>query len=68
MRMYFARSILLVLLVIGAGHIVRGQNNVEIFDNYAEAASRTSNVPCMSIVVARDGRVLLPTGDGVREL
>lgn len=44
------------------------QANVESFDKYVEAARQAWNVPGLSIVVVKDGKVVLSKGYGIREL
>jgi len=59
------RSCVLLLLL---GAFALGQDKVEILDRYVEAARKNWQVPGMSLVVVRDGKVLLSKGYGVREL
>lgn len=51
-----------------AAQMVLGQDDVVAFDKYVEAARVQWNVPGMSVVVVKDGKVLLSKGYGVREL
>ena len=62
------RIILGAIFVFAAAHFALGQNNVEIFDKYAEAARQEWHVPGMSISIVQDGKVLLSKGYGVKEL
>lgn len=59
------QSVILVVIFASAAF---GQDKVEVFDKYVEAARKAWNVPGMSIVVVQDGKVLLSKGYGVREL
>lgn len=56
------------VLILAAASVVSGQNTVEAFDKYAEAARQQWNVPGMSIAIVKDGKVVLSKGYGVREL
>ncbi len=62
------KLILLTIFVFAAAQFAFGQNNVEIFDKYAEAARKEWSVPGMSVAIVKDGKVLLSKGYGVREL
>ena len=62
------KLIILNILIVAAAAITFAQNNVEVFDKYAEAARQQWHVPGMSIVVVQDGKVLLAKGYGVKEL
>lgn len=61
-----AISLKVIILLLGA--VVFGQSDIEKFDRYAESARRQWQVPGVSIVVVRDGKVLLSKGYGTREL
>ncbi len=62
------RSFLLALVALLLVRIAVSQPNVDAFDAYAEAARKQWNVPGMSLVVVRDGKVILSKGYGVKEL
>ncbi|NOT47100.1 MAG: beta-lactamase family protein, partial [Acidobacteria bacterium] len=62
------KSVWITFLVIVCVQFVLTQNNVEIFDKYADASRKVWNVPGMSVVIVQDGKVLLSKGYGVREL
>src|SRR6185436_17087108 len=60
-------SILSILILVVAASAF-GQNKVEDFDKYAEAARQEWKVPGMTITIVQDGKVILAKGYGVREL
>ena len=45
-----------------------GQSNIDSFDKYIESARQQWQVPGLSIVVVKDGKVVFEKGYGVREL
>jgi CubicO group peptidase (beta-lactamase class C family) len=53
---------LLLISVLGA------QQDIASFDRYVESARQKWNVPGLSIVVVKDGKVIFEKGYGVREL
>lgn len=58
-------SVFISLLLAG---ILLAQNSVEILDKYVESSRKTWRVPGLSIVVVKDGSVVLSRGYGIREL
>jgi len=62
------KILFLVLSILFAAVLSAGQTNVDLFDKYVDVARQEWNVPGLSIVVVQDGKVLLSTGYGVREL
>ncbi|MDQ4121378.1 MAG: serine hydrolase [Acidobacteriota bacterium] len=59
-------QIVILLLLLGA--FAFGQDKVEILDRYIESARKDWQVPGMSVVVVRDGKVILSKGYGIREV
>ena len=55
------------LAVLAFTQLALAQNNVDLFDMYADAARKEWNVPGMSIAVVQDGKVLLSKGYGIKE-
>ena len=63
------KSLLLVLLVTIAAFLpASGQTDIDTLDDYIESARKDWNIPGMSVVVVKDGKVVLSKGYGVREL
>lgn len=62
------KAILLKIIILLLGTGVFGQSSIEAFDRYAESARRQWQVPGVSIVIVRDGKILLSKGYGTREL
>src|SRR5439155_6735722 len=62
------KTIMLAFLFLFVVSLAFGQSQTEIFDKYVDAARQAWKVPGMSIVVVKDGQVLLSKGYGVREL
>lgn len=61
-------TIRLIIVAVMLVAVAVGQNGVDAFDKYVEAARVDWKVPGMSVVVVRDGKVMLSKGYGQREL
>ncbi len=59
---------LFICLFAALAHFAFAQSDFEAFDKYVESARSLWQVPGLSIVVVRDGKVLFAKGYGVREL
>ncbi len=57
-----------VALIVIVSITVSAQSAVESFDRYAESARQTWGLPGMSVVVVKDGKVLMSKGYGIREI
>ena len=63
------KSLLLITLITIAAFLpATGQTEIDLLDSYVESARKDWNVPGMSVVVVKDGKVVLSKGYGVREL
>jgi CubicO group peptidase (beta-lactamase class C family) len=62
------KAIGFAIFVLASCTFVLAQDKIAAFDKYVEASRKAWNVPGMSLVVVKDGKVLLSKGYGVREL
>jgi CubicO group peptidase (beta-lactamase class C family) len=60
--------LLITLITIAAFLPAIGQTDIDALDRYIESARSDWNIPGMSVVVVKDGKVVLSKGYGVREL
>jgi CubicO group peptidase (beta-lactamase class C family) len=60
--------VLVLATALSSTAFAQNGNGVESLDRYIEAARKEWNVPGMSVVVVKDGKVLLSKGYGVKEL
>ena len=60
--------LLITLITIAAFLPAVGQTDSDALDRYIESARSDWNIPGMSVVVVKDGKVVLSKGYGVREL
>ena len=58
----------LLTLALTTQNIAQDRGNVDALDNYIESARKDWNIPGMSVVVVKDGKVVLSRGYGIREL
>lgn len=66
---FFSRIVLLTFFISALLFIqASAQNNVDVLDKYVETARQTWKVPGLSIVVVKDGKVLISKGYGIRGL